>query len=142
MMKKAFTMIELVFVIVVLGILAGVAIPRLAVTRDDATVTKLRAEVQAIRSGISLAKNQNLMRGSTAMPDLGTGFSNVLDYEISKKSSGSGWRDIPTGIPTAAAPITGYKLCIRDGQCANFEYRTTGFVCTDPENTCKLLTGN
>ena len=37
-MKKAFTMIELIFVIVILGILASVAIPKLAATRDDADV--------------------------------------------------------------------------------------------------------
>ena len=35
-MKKAFTMIELIFVIVIIGILASVAIPKLAASRDDA----------------------------------------------------------------------------------------------------------
>ena len=39
-MKKAFTMIELIFVIVILGILAAVAIPKLNATRDDAEVVK------------------------------------------------------------------------------------------------------
>ncbi|MDP3466533.1 MAG: type II secretion system protein, partial [Sulfuricurvum sp.] len=34
------TMIELIFVIVILGILAAVAIPKLAATRDDAQVSK------------------------------------------------------------------------------------------------------
>lgn len=35
-MKKAFTFVELIFVIVVLGILAAVAIPKLTATREDA----------------------------------------------------------------------------------------------------------
>ena len=38
--KKAFTMIEVIFVIVIIGILAAVAIPKLAATRDDAKMTR------------------------------------------------------------------------------------------------------
>jgi general secretion pathway protein G len=49
-MKKAFTMIELVFVIVILGILASVAIPKLSATRDDA---EIMAGVQRVSSLIS-----------------------------------------------------------------------------------------
>jgi len=51
-MRKAFTMIELVFVIVILGILASVAIPKLAATRDDAKMAKMAQQISMATSEI------------------------------------------------------------------------------------------
>ena len=52
-MKKGFTMIELIFVIVILGILASVAIPRLAATRTDAEVAATVANLRTLLNDVA-----------------------------------------------------------------------------------------
>ena len=44
-MKSAFTMIELIFVIVILGILSAAVIPRFSATRDDSQVSKFAQNI-------------------------------------------------------------------------------------------------
>ena len=93
-MKKAFTMLELVFVIVVLGILASIALPKLWVTRDDAVVVKVRSDVSTIRSSISTKYGKNIMEGRDECPSLEKDssdnqlFEGVLTYPI-KRNSGA-----------------------------------------------------
>jgi len=52
-MKQAFTMIEIIFVIVILGILAVVAVPRFAATRQDAKVSLIAQNVTIAASEIA-----------------------------------------------------------------------------------------
>ena len=52
-MKKGFTMIELIFVIVILGILASVAIPRLAATRTDAEIATTVANLRTLLNDVA-----------------------------------------------------------------------------------------
>ena len=71
--NKAFTMIEMIFVIVVLGILAAVAIPRFGATRTDAEISKGVADVASIRSAIITERQSRLIMGDNKYIEAGTG---------------------------------------------------------------------
>jgi len=71
--KNAFTMVELVFVIVVLGILAAVAVPKLAATKGDAEISKGRSDISSIRSSILTERQSRIIKGCPDFIPNGTG---------------------------------------------------------------------
>ena len=133
-MRRAFTMLELVFVIVILGILAGIAAPKLFATRDDAVIAKARADLASIRSGIANAYNANMLTGNFTYPVLsgssGLLFDNVLGDGI-KENSEQGW----------SGSGNTYSFNFK-GVPTTFTYnRANGsFSCPNNDKLCKQLT--
>ena len=133
-MRRAFTMLELVFVIVILGILAGIAAPKLFATRDDAVIAKARADLASIKSGIANAYNANMLTGNFTYPVLsgssGLLFDNVLGDGI-KENSEQGW----------SRSGNTYSFNFK-GVSTTFTYnRTNGsFSCPNNDKLCKQLT--
>jgi len=84
--KKAFTMIELVFVIVVIGILSAIAIPKFADTADSAYLTKAQDTLGTVRSALMTERQKRILRGTfTPITDLsltnaGVASTNVFDH--------------------------------------------------------------
>ena len=109
--KKAFTMIELVFVIVVLGILAAVAFPKFAATRTDAQISKGRADIASIRSSIVTERQARLIKGQNAFINSlssstttlfdgnGTAGSELLMYGVTAGTTDGHWSTTSAGMP-------------------------------------------
>ncbi|HEX5710221.1 MAG TPA: prepilin-type N-terminal cleavage/methylation domain-containing protein [Sulfuricurvum sp.] len=90
MKRTAFTMIELVFVIVILGILSAIAIPKFAATRDDAQIAKGRSDVAAIRAAIVSERQGRLMQGqSNYITALDHGSTTLFDDNDSVATNGT-----------------------------------------------------
>lgn len=62
--SRAFTIIELIFVIVVLGILASIALPKFASTKEMADLAKGRADVATIRAAIVNERSEQVVKGT------------------------------------------------------------------------------
>jgi len=98
-MKRAgFTMIELIFVIVILGILAAVAIPKLAATRDDAKISKMMTNVSTV---ISDAGNYYTSQGGTNWKAATTKANNVTNVPLYTDTKGTTSADNTQWAPAA-----------------------------------------
>ena len=52
--SAGFTLVELIVVIAVLGILAGIAIPRITGVRDKAEISAVKSDLRNIQSGLEM----------------------------------------------------------------------------------------
>lgn len=98
MQRAGFTMMELIFVIVVIGILAGIAVTKLNFGRNDAEIVNARVQIASVKAAIVSVYNDNLLRGKPSYPDTldssdGRLFGAVLPMGGIKQSSGkNGWK--------------------------------------------------
>ena len=67
---EGFTLIELVIVIVILGILAAVAIPKYEDMQEQARSATLKGQVGSIRSAIAIQYGRNALNGAASFPVL------------------------------------------------------------------------
>jgi len=66
MKKSAFTLVEILIVVIILGILAAIVIPQFTQASNDARNNSLLSDLQTVRSQIQLYKVQHLDNFPTA----------------------------------------------------------------------------
>lgn len=153
--RKAFTMLELVFVIVIIGILSAIAIPKFAMNKNDAIVAKAKTTVAAIRNAVATERQKRILRGNfTVIGRLssasgvdqpifdafdGNTSNSVLQYSLQscKTDASDGcWRETST-----AATSSEYTYNMPVSGSVIFVLSNNRFDCKIPTNQyCRELT--
>mgnify|MGYP000972678830 CR=1 FL=1 len=103
--NQGFTLIELVVVIAILGILAGIAIPRLDESRKRAAITAHNANVKTIESAAT-------MYIADGGENLGSENAPVV---VTEENVGKYLQEIPE-VPKVVNEDSTYKIIIKDGE--------------------------
>lgn len=157
-MRKAWTMVELIFVIVIIGILAGIAIPKFSDTKDAAEIGVAKSTIASVKTAIATERQLRVLRGDftviSALDADGGAFS-----KFSKDDDGKGvsrdvlestiplcgtdekgcWSSVANGAGTTASPSV-YTYKMPDGTTVAFNLEDGRFKCNPSDAGCKKLT--
>ncbi len=138
-MKKAFTLIELIFVIVIIGLLAAVAVPKFLNLKQHAEANSV------VKTTIDAA--QQAVEASINMRDLENNSSFTLEDIIQLK--GKGW-NYDSGIddgkyyyndPENNNTVSSVLLDVNNSR-VEYSIDCTKFSDIKTQNNCKALLGN
>lgn len=141
--QRAFTLLELLVVIAVIGVLAALALPRFMAIADDAQEAAVQATAGALSAGVIMVRGQwelNRARGqsSGSGPVTGFGTGNVIasatGWPLGTHNTGNAeacteiWKNVMQGtIPSVATTgaTADYLAIYVDMQC-RYRYQRSG----------------
>ena len=104
--KKGFTLIELLIVVVIIGILAAIAIPKFASTKEKAYIASMKSDLKNLAtSEEAYYSDKNTYSTDTTALNFNTSTGNVLNI---RTGTNTGWSASITNARVSS--ITGCKI--------------------------------
>jgi type IV pilus assembly protein PilA len=91
--RKGFTLIELLIVVVIIGILAAIAIPKFANTKEKAYVAAMKSDLRNLVTAQEayFADNDNVYADQAAIEGAGFTLSTGVSFTSVTPVAGTGW---------------------------------------------------
>lgn len=103
--KKGFTLIELLIVVVIIGILAAIAIPKFAATKDKAKLASVKTDLR------------NIMTAQEAyFSDAGAGYTSALTSTVFAPSAGNTFTTVGSAA-SFSATVTNASITVNPKSC-------------------------
>ena len=108
--RAGFTLIELLIVVIIIGLLAAIAIPKFAFTKEKAYVSTMKADLRNLATAQETYWNDNATYYGGSVPSAQLVYNPSISTTITiNVANGSGWAATATHIitPVVCALYTG-----------------------------------
>ncbi|WP_321468082.1 type II secretion system protein [Halarcobacter sp.] len=139
-MRKAFSLIELILVLVIISILSVFILSKFDDSSEFANKTKVKLEIALIRNGISkqissnvlLNKDENIYLDKQSVNLEGSLlFKNILDFPLISTSEDK--KELGKWIKTSS---NRYIIYISNDEYLEFTFENNSFVCKSDKELC------
>ena len=143
-MQKAFSLLELIIVVLVISIILTFALSKYNTIFDNSNLTKLKSEFILIQNGISNLKSKNVLLGeSSDISSLDKAsilqkneklFTKVIDFSVSSTSSSD--KEKGKWLKKSSSE---YEFFLNKDKNILFKLKNSSFDCVSPIKVCEEL---
>jgi prepilin-type N-terminal cleavage/methylation domain-containing protein len=99
--SRGFTLIELLIVVVIIGILAGIAIPKFSTTKEKAILAQMKGDLRNLTTSQEAYTADNLVYYGGAIPSAAMTYNPSLGVAITiAEATNAGWSASATSTAT------------------------------------------